>query len=221
MKRDADAPAAPPHRIGVFGGTFDPPHVGHVSAARDVADALHLDRVLWLPARRSPHKPDRPLTSTDVRLEMVRATVRVDARFHVDESELQRPPPSYTVDTVEELRRRHPDAQLYLIIGVDQYRAFDAWRDPDRLRELATLAVMDRDGLPVEVLESEAVSAASVPDLPAGKGARPIVGIPVRRVDVSSTEIRARVAAGLPLEGFVPDEVGRIIERERLYRASS
>jgi len=200
VKREAEALAAPPLRIGIFGGTFDPPHVGHVSVARDVADALDLDRVLWLPAARSPHKPEQPLTSTDTRMEMVRAIAAADDRFHVDDSEIRRAPPSYTVDTLEELRIRHPDAQLYLIIGVDQYQAFDAWRDPERVRELATLAVMDREGVPVDVLESEAVR------------------VPVHRVDVSSTLVRARAAGGLSLEGFVPEEVGKIIEREELYR---
>ncbi len=218
MKRDADALAVSPLRIGIFGGTFDPPHVGHVSAARDVADTLDLDRVLWLPAARSPHKPDQPLTSTELRLEMVRAIAGADDRFRVDDSEVRRAPPSYTVDTLEDLRRRHPDAQLYLIIGVDQYRAFDAWRDPERVRELATLAVMDRDGMPVEAVEFEAVPASSAPRISTDAGQKPIVGVPVHRVDVSSTTVRARAAAGLPLNGFVPDEVGKIIEREGLYR---
>ena len=221
MKRAADGGSASPHRIGVFGGTFDPPHEGHVSAARDVADALGLDLVLWLVARRSPHKPDQLLTADELRLKMVREATAADPRFQVDDSELRRPPPSYTVDTLEELRTRYPAALLYLIIGVDQFRAFEAWHEPDRVRELAALAVMDREGKPVAELTTEAVAVGSMPQpshTPPDVGPLPIVGVPVRRIDVSSTEVRARAAAGRPLEGLVPREVRRIIEREGLYR---
>jgi nicotinate-nucleotide adenylyltransferase len=186
-------------RIGVFGGTFDPPHVGHVSVARDVADALELDRLLWIPARHSPLKPDAPATPDHVRVRMVQAAAAVDPRFQVDTRELRRPPPSYTVDTLEELRAEvGPEAELFLVMGVDQYDAFDAWHEPDRIRRLATLTVMDRDGTGTSHVEGAVV-------------------VPVRRVDVSATEIRRRVREGVALAGLVPEGVAQIVEEEGLY----
>lgn len=194
---------SPTERIGIFGGTFDPPHLGHVRVAADVADRLRLDRVLWVPARRSPHKPDRKLTPDDVRLEMTSAAAAADTRFEVSDIELKRPAPSYTVDTLRTLRDRFgPDAELFLIIGVDQYEAFDAWHEPDAIRLLATLAVMDRGGAGAD----EATAGTRV------------VRVPVERVDVSSTEVRARAAAGASVRALVPEAVARIIEREGLYR---
>jgi nicotinate-nucleotide adenylyltransferase len=201
MTRGADADPVTRARIGVFGGTFDPPHTGHVSVAADVADALSLDRVLWIPARRSPLKPEQRLSPDEVRLEMVRAAVQGDPRFVVDDCELDRAPPSYAVDTLSELRARFgPDAELYLIMGIDQYRAFEEWREPARIRSLATIAVMDRSG-------------AGVDEEPG------VVPVRVGRVDVSSTEVRARVALGRSITGMVPPDVEEIIDRERLYRS--
>jgi nicotinate-nucleotide adenylyltransferase len=204
MSRGADRGLdSPTERIGIFGGTFDPPHLGHVRDAAEVADRLQLHRVLWIPARRSPHKPDRKLTPDEVRLEMTRAAAAADARFEVSEIELERPPPSYTVDTLRALRDRlGPEAELYLIIGVDQYEAFDRWHEPEAIRRLATLAVMDRGG------EGAAEGTA-------GAG---VVRVPVERVEVSSTEVRARAAAGASIRALVPEVVARIIEHEGLYR---
>lgn len=192
MKRAAE-------RIGVFGGTFDPPHIGHVRVAMDVANALELDRLLWIPARRSPLKSHGPATPDPVRLEMVRAAASEDPRFEVDTRELERPPPSYTVHTLEELRRElGPEVRLFLILGFDQYRLFARWHEPDRIRRLATVVVIDRDGHGLED-GSDALT------------------VPVRRVDVSATEVRARAARGESVEDDVPAGVAAIIERERLY----
>ncbi|NJD18542.1 MAG: nicotinate (nicotinamide) nucleotide adenylyltransferase [Gemmatimonadetes bacterium] len=203
----APAPdVASPLRIGIFGGTFDPPHVGHVRVVRDVADALALDRVLWMPARVSPHKLRRPLSPAAVRLEMVRAAVAGEPRFEVSEMELERPGPSYTVDTLRELRARWPSAGLFLILGADQLRVFASWRGPREILEMATLALMDREG--------EATTAVA-PDLP---GMERAVHVPVTRVDVSGTRVRAAVAAGEDVSGTVPEGVRAVIERERLYR---
>lgn len=202
----APAPdVASPHRIGIFGGTFDPPHVGHVVVARDVADALSLDRLLWVPARVSPHKLTRPVSPPALRLEMVRAAAAEDPRFQVSEVELGRPGPSYTVDTLRELRARWPAAALFLVLGADQLRVFAGWRDPGEILALATLALMDREG------EDAAVVA---PDLP---GMERSVHVPVTRVDVSATRVRAAVAAREDVSGMVPAGVLAVIRRERLY----
>lgn len=197
MDRPADAEQTRP-RIGVFGGSFDPPHVGHVSAACDVADILGLEEVVWVPARRSPHKDEAPGADAAARLDMVRAAIREDARFRVSDVELERGDPSFTVDTLESLRSERPDADLYLIVGIDQFRAFDAWHRPARLRELATIVVMDREGL------GATADAGAVP-------------VRVTRVDVSSTEVRRRVRAGEDVRDAVPVAVAGIIEARGLY----
>jgi nicotinate-nucleotide adenylyltransferase len=193
-------------RIGIFGGTFDPPHVGHVVVARDVADALALDRVLWVPARVSPHKLNRPVSPPAVRLEMVRAAAAEDPRFQVSEAELERSGPSYTVDTLRELRALWPSAGLFLILGADQLRVFASWREPGEIVRLATLALMDREGK---------ATAGVAPALP---GMERAVHVPVTRVDVSATRVRAAVAAREDVSGMVPAGVRAVIEREGLYR---
>jgi nicotinate-nucleotide adenylyltransferase len=197
--------AAPP-RIGIFGGTFDPPHLGHVTVAGDVADALALDRVLWVPARVSPHKLGRGVTSPEARLAMVRAAAAEDPRFQVSEVELERPGPSYTVDTLRDLRARWPGAEIYLILGADQLRVFASWRGPEEILRLATLALMDREGEDASGL---------APGLP---GMERAVHVPVTRVDVSATRVREAVAAGEDVSAMVPAGVWAVIDGEGLYR---
>lgn len=200
VNRALNASAVPSRRVGVFGGTFDPPHLGHVSVARDVADALRLDEVVWVPAFRSPLKPEAPETPPEVRLEMVRHAAQADARFRVDDREIRREGPSYTVDTLREMRAdtRADTEEVVLIMGVDQYATIDQWREPDTIRALATIAVMDRGG-------------EAGPETP---GVR---RIPVGRVDISATAVRERVARGDSLDGWVLPAVADVIAREGLY----
>lgn len=176
--------------------------------AKDVADALALDRVLWVPAGAPPHKRNVSLTPASTRLEMVRAAATADPRFEVSTLELERSGPSYTVDTVRALRAAHPSAELFLILGADQLAALDTWREPEEIVRHVRLAVMDRDG---------ASAARAARDQPAASDA---VVVPVRRIDVSSTELRARVGNGLEIRELVPPAVRTIIERERLYSAA-
>lgn len=192
-------------RLGVFGGTFDPPHVGHTRVAADVADALGLERVLWIPAGVPPHKPERAVSPAAVRLAMVRAATRSDPRFEASTLECERPGPSYTVDTLEALHDAAPARDLVLILGADQFAGLASWRAPERILELAELAVMDRGG------ESGRLAR---PDL---RGAERARFVPVRRVDVSSTEVRRRVRSGRDIGGLVPPGVAEIVEREALY----
>lgn len=196
-------------RLGVFGGTFDPPHVGHARVAADVADALGLERVLWIPAGVPPHKPERDVSPADVRLEMVGAAVRSDPRFEASAIECERPGPSYTADTLEALRRAMPEAELVLILGADQFADMASWREPERILRLAELAVMDREG---------ASARLARPDLAGAERAR---FVPVRRVDVSSTLVRQQAAEGRDVTELVPPGVAEIIEREGLYAASA
>lgn len=202
MGRAADGVAGP-RRVGIFGGTFDPPHDGHVSAARDVAAALDLDEILWVPVGEPPHKPNTGLTPAPLRLAMVEAVAALDPCFRVADLEMRRTGPSYTVDTLREVRVEADvgDADLFLIMGIDQYDVLDSWRAPEEIPVLAQLAVMDRGG----------ESVPSPPDR--------VVSVPVRRIDISSTDVRARVRDGRDVSDLVPPAVARIIEAEGLYRA--
>jgi nicotinate-nucleotide adenylyltransferase len=191
-------------RIGVFGGTFDPPHVGHLLLAADAREALQLDRLIFIPAATQPFKlGSPPVASGQDRLEMVRLAVADDANYAVDDAEINRKGLSYTVDTLEHLAERFKGAQLFLLMGQDALAGFPQWRDPARIRELSTLAAMDRSGTPGPRSE---VAAEGV------------VTVSMRRVDVSSTEIRERRRAKKSIKGFVPESVERFIEARGLYR---
>lgn len=185
----------------MFGGTFDPPHLGHLVAASDAAQALALDRVLWVPAAVHPFKRGSVQASAGARLEMARAAVAGDARFEVDPLELERTGPSYTVDTLRALQVRYPDAELYFLTGADNLRDLPKWKEPGEVARLARLVVVSRQG-------------EGVPEgLP-----YPAVAVPVTRMDVSSTEVRRRVKAGETIRYLVPESVRAVIERRGLYR---
>lgn len=188
-------------RIGVFGGTFDPPHLGHLVVASDACRALGLDRVVWVPSAVPPHKRDTVQAPAEARLEMVRAAVDGDPRFEACDIELRRPGPSYTVDTLRELAALHPGAELVLLIGADNLREIPTWRDPEGILALARVAVLSRDG------------AGVPPDAPI-----PATAVRVTRVDVSATEVRRRAAAGETIRYLVPDAVRALVERRGLYR---
>jgi nicotinate-nucleotide adenylyltransferase len=191
-------------RIGVFGGTFDPPHVGHLLFASDAREALSLDRLVFVPTGMQPFKVDTPpLASATDRLEMIRLATDDDAVYTVDDTEIRQGGLSYTVNTLEHLAERYKGAQLFLLLGEDSLAGFDQWRSPERIRALATLAVMRRGGR---------------------EGARDGQGVTfvsARRVDVSSTEIRERLRAGKSIKGFVPESVERFIEDRGLYRKAA
>jgi nicotinate-nucleotide adenylyltransferase len=192
-------------RIGIFGGSFDPPHVGHLLAATDAAEALGLDRLVFVPAHVSPFKDGVTRTSAADRLAMVRLLVGEDPRFGVDPIEIDREGLSYTIDTLAAFADRHPGSELVLLVGEDVLPGFPQWREPERIRRLARLAVLRR-------------STAGEPELPEPLRADPPVMLQTRRIDVSSTEVRQRARAGRSLRGFVPEAVAAYIERGRLYR---
>lgn len=190
-------------RVGVFGGTFDPLHVGHLVAAQDVHHALELDRLLFVPAARPPHKGERGLTDPHVREEMVRAAVGDDPRFEVSDLEIRRGGVSYTIDTLRSLEEFYTRAEVFLIVGTDQLAELDTWKEPEELARMARLTVISREGEDPDRLRAPVDVSFEC--------------VPVTRVDVSSTLIRERVRAGEPIRYLVPDAVRRIIERERLY----
>lgn len=191
-------------RLGLYGGTFDPPHLGHLVAASEACDLLRLDLLLWVPAAVHPLKGGRVRTPAPLRLEMVRAAVAGDPRFQADDLELRREGPSYTVETLREMGARHPGAEIFFVTGADNLADLPRWREPDQIARISTLAVVTREG-------------EQLPD----DSPYPAVHVPVTRVDVSSTLVRRLAAEGRSLRYLVPDAVRAVIERERLYREPS
>lgn len=190
-------------RLGIFGGSFDPPHIGHLLAAVDAFEALKLDRLVFVPAAVQPLKMTAQAAPAGHRLAMVRLLVGSDERFAVDATEIDRAGVSYTVDTLEIFAQRYPTAERFFLVGEDAMAAFASWREPGRILELARLAILRRP----------AVAGERRPELPVGT-----IALPTRLVDVSSTEIRERVRCGKSLHGFLPEAVAEYIESERLYR---
>lgn len=198
-------------RLAIFGGTFDPPHVGHLLAASDALDGLALDRLVFVPNATQPLKGASAGSATQ-RLDMVRLLAGDDPRFSVDPIEIDRAGLSFTVDTLAHYAERFPDAERYLLIGADVVPSLPLWKESARVQSLARLAVLER--------VTDAVGDEGVPrpdSDSAGAVAHAPVRLPTRRVDVSSSEIRARVRAGQSIHGFVPDAVARYIAASRLY----
>jgi len=191
-------------RVGVFGGTFDPPHLGHTSVAAEVMEALELDRLLWVPAGTPPHKRSRPVTPAEVRRRMVAAAIAQHPGFELCDLELARGGISYTVDTLRELSSAHPGWSLFLILGADLMADFASWREPDAIRRMAQLVAISRG----------AKAMPSRDDLPAG-----VRTVRVTPVDISSSAVRRRVAGGKAVSTMVATQVLSIIESERLYRS--
>lgn len=197
-------------RVGLLGGTFDPPHVGHLWLATLAADALDLDRVLFMPAAQPPHKLRVPMSPVADRLALTRAAIGDDAGFEVCEIEVGRPGPSYTVDSVSELMASNPGWKLFLLMAADSLSQIDTWREPDRLLAMVEWAVGPRPGSqlpPHPELERRFGSAASRIHLLDGPS-----------LDVSASEIRRRVAAGRAIRYLVPVAVEQMITERGLYR---
>lgn len=193
-------------RIGLFGGSFDPVHRAHVALARSALDDLHLDSVRWVPAGR-PWQKDRRITDAAQREAMVRLAIAGEPRFVLDRIEIERAGPSYTLDTVRELQAAMPGHSWFLLIGQDQYAGLHTWNGWQELLQRVTLAVANRPG----------VAPAVHPEVLRF----PHRSVPLAMLDISSTDIRARCAAGQDISQLVPPEVARYIDQTRLYRAVS
>jgi nicotinate-nucleotide adenylyltransferase len=194
-------------KLGLLGGTFDPIHVGHLAAAQVAIGCARLDRVIFIPAATPPHRAPA-VAPAEQRLEMCRLATEGDARFEVSDMELKREGPSYTVDTLTELRSRHPGDELFLILGWDAARLFPTWRRPVEVRELASVVVVGRPG---SAAPREADLSSANLD---GDG---VVLCLEPTPDVSASEIRRAVAAGDSIAGKVPEAVERYITAHRLY----
>ena len=196
-------------RVGILGGTFNPPHLGHLVCGQEAYVQLNLDLVMMIPARIPPHKPIEHEPGAPHRLELCRLSIRSDPRFAVSDLELRRPGPSYTVDTLKELHSQVPDNELFLIVGGDVAAGLPEWHQPERVLSLATVAVAKRRGTPKARVES------ALGRLPGGERAR-FFAMP--RIGVSSTMLRRRLRAGQPVRYFVPDAVEDYIVQHRLYK---
>lgn len=197
-------------RIGILGGSFNPPHVGHLVCASEAASQLGLDRVLLTPVAVAPHKTAELDPGPEVRLELCRLAVGDDARLGVCDLEVRRGGASYTVDTLRELHARAPEDDLTFIVGGDIAVGLPSWREPDAVLGLARLAVAERSGAARD--DVAARLARRFADAPAP------VFFDMPRVDISSSDIRRRIAAGRPIRYLVPDPVAEHIARGRLYR---
>jgi nicotinate-nucleotide adenylyltransferase len=192
-------------RIGLFGGSFDPPHIGHFIAARAAAEAAGLDEILVIPAYLQPHKPEGHFTPAEVRLQMVEACIRDDPLFCSSRIEIDRGGVSFTVDTLRELSLIYPSPahQLVLILGADALLDIERWKEPDAIFQLAEAVILDRPG-------------SEKPELPARWSDR-ITRTTTPLIDVSSTGIRSRVLQGLSIRWLTPEPVVELIREHRLY----
>lgn len=195
-------------RLGVFGGTFDPPHYGHLALARAAREALALSRVLWAVAADPPHKRGQVQTPADLRVRLVEAAIAGEPGMLLSRIDLDRPGPHYTVDAIRLLQAANPNAELVLLIGGDSLNDLPTWHRPRELIRLCRLGVLRRPDAPLDLDDLER-------DIP-GVSER-VDFIPAPTVSTSSRDIRARAAAGEPLAGLVPGAVADLIASQGLY----
>jgi len=198
-----------PPRIAVLGGAFDPPHHAHVALAQAALAQLRVDTLLIIPSGYSPHRKQR-LSAATHRLQMAQLAFGALPRTTVDAREIQRAGPSYTCDTLAELRAEHPTAALFLLLGADQFQALAHWREPLAVLGQATLAVAHRGG-------SAARPLHIAPELAAALRMQTLQG---PEIDISATAVRQRCAQGLSIDEFVPLAVARYIASHHLYQST-
>lgn len=186
----------PNEKIGLYGGSFDPIHNGHLILARDAMERLSLDRVIFLPARISPHKVNRPPAPAEARCKMLAAAIGSEPHFEMDACEIDREGPSFTIDTVSLYRQRFPDAKIYYFIGDDNLPELESWKEISKLRELVQFVVLSRVGMPF---------LSEFPMI-------------TRRIEISSTELRNRIARGESVRFMVPSETCDVIAELGLYQ---
>jgi nicotinate-nucleotide adenylyltransferase len=198
--------------IGILGGTFNPPHMGHLVMAQEAFEQLDLDRVVLMPVAVPPHKEAGEDPGAAARVELCRLAVARDERFAVSTLEVDRGGASFTADTLRELHDLEPEHDLTFIVGGDMAQSLPAWREPEAVLALATLAVAEREGVRREDI------ARRLEPLHAGDR---VVFFDMPRIDISSSAIRRRVAEGHPIRYLVPDAVNEAIAERGLYRQAS
>jgi nicotinate-nucleotide adenylyltransferase len=199
-------------RVGILGGVFNPPHLGHLVCAQEALVQLELEKVVFMPVGQAPHRELEDDPGAEARLEMVELAAGDDARFAISRAELDRPGPSYTADTLRELREKATDDELFLILGGDQAAALPTWREPETVLSLATVAVVERSNW------SRNAIGIKIGRLP---GAERIRYLDMPIMQISSSAIRRRVAEGRPIRYLVPDKVANYIGANGLYGTGS
>jgi nicotinate-nucleotide adenylyltransferase len=196
-------------RLGLYGGTFDPIHLGHLILAEQCREACGLDR-LWLIATGSPpHKPGGR-TPVGHRLEMVKIAIAGHPAFAASDIEAKRPGPHYSVETLEAIRQDHPDDELFFLIGADSLADLPTWREPERIAQIATIVVVNRPGI-------EEADPSRLPDF--GPGSHPLAWVSIPPVGIASSDLRRRLAEGRSIRYMVPRGVEAYIEAHGLYRS--
>ncbi len=185
-------------RIGIYGGSFDPIHHGHLILAREALESLHLAEVIFIPAAQSPHKAHLEPAPAELRWEMLTWALAGEPGFASSRLEIDRPPPSYTIDTIEQLHAENPGTELFYLLGEDNLPKLESWHRFEDLRGLVRFVILDRSGDGVEY------------PYPAIR----------RKIDISATTIRNRVASGQSIRYLVPEAVEQIIRRENLYQGT-
>ena len=196
-------------RVGVLGGTFDPPHIGHLVIAQEALAQLGLTRVIFAPTHQPPHKPANGISPIEQRLEMVRLAIAAHREFSLSEVDVDRAGPTYTVDTMHLLHAQFPDAELYFIMGMDSLANILTWRSPDQLIQSCRLAVFNRPGFSVDLAALEA-------QLP-GLRDRTVL-LPSPALDIAASDLQRRVRAGQSIAHLVPETVASYIAAHGLYR---
>ena len=196
-------------RLGIFGGTFDPPHIGHLILASEALDQLELDRILWVLTPFPPHKTEIEITPLDIRLQMINASIEGNPNFLLSEVDIRRPPPHYAIDTIELIRKENPGAELIYLMGSDSLMDLPFWHNPVLfVEEVDYIGVMCRPGVAINLSEIE----QEIPGLPAKVQffCGPEIGI-------SSSDIRRRIIENRPYRYFVPEAVYRVILENHIY----
>jgi nicotinate-nucleotide adenylyltransferase len=197
--------------VGILGGTFNPPHIGHLVMALQAREQLGLDRVVLMPVAVPPHKEADGDPGAGVRLELARLAAEGEDGLEVSTAEIDRGGASFTVDTLEELHERDPEQELTFIVGADMAHSLPAWREPQRILELARLAVAEREGIARDDIAERLA--------PLHDGSR-VTFFDMPRIDVSSSDLRRRVAEGRSVRHLVPDAVAQAIADRDLYRTT-
>jgi len=190
--------------IGIYGGSFNPPHIAHLIFAEMLYEELQLDKVIFIPSATPPHKKNHNLLSAEKRLELIRLAIDGNERFGVSDVEIQRGGTSYTIDTLKSLEKLYKNATLYLIVGFDNLEIFHQWKEYRTILNKCTLVAVNRPGFKTDTVDAEVLSRTKIIDLP--------------RFDISATDIRQRIREGKSIRYMVPDAVLTEIEKNNLYK---
>ncbi len=201
-------------RIGIYGGTFDPVHLGHLLLAESARQAARLDRVLFIPAGRSPFKPDAQLSTAKQRIDMLELATAGCPEFIIDKRETKRDGLTYTVDTLQELKSEYPDDELFLLMGADSIQDFPQWKSPQLITELATLVAVNRPETPLPDLQQLSISWGFDPTNRILITSMPAIGI-------SATDLRHRASTGQSLRFQTPRPVEHYIQNHKLYHPTT